>query len=534
MGNILKINKFLKKWDFLAILYVITFLVLIVAVNNISKSQIKVGSVAPKTYVATRDIENEVATKRNQELAKAEVQTVYVIDEGKNQEIQKRSENFFAQIDLARNVYDINKEQIRIQNQEYENGNLDENGELVQPPKLTEEELLSGQAEYIMDSFSGMDYELKKIVTADFEYILTMPKDEYTSFKIIVEKCVKDVTQNGLTNSGYENGDFFSNSNSEVSLYEAMLVNDVVTAIVVPNVSVDVEATQAAMDKAVKAVQPVMYTKGQVIVSRGETISDEQLQVLIKLNLIGNYGDIKIQNIIAYLGVIAIIYIIIGLVFEKVENKKFLQNNYKLMFVVLNIIMLVGLVTIPKEYIRFSPLFILVFVLASLFSNFIALLMTLVYTVFYALLGRSMSIDILFLMLTCSFTAVIVTCDIQRFRIVKISVIVSLISGVLYIVINFIFKPEIIAPSLLVKQAFIVFLFVLVSTIFANGVMPFLEATFDLHTSHRLQELINQERPIFKRMLAETPGTFHHSIVVANLCEAGAKAINADVMLAKT
>ncbi len=534
MGNIREINRFLKKWDFLVILYITTFLVLIVAVNNISNSQLKAGDVSPKTYTATRNIENEIATKRNQELAKAEVQTVYIIDESKNQEIQKRTDDFFAQVDLARTIYNRNREQFKIQLEGFVNGSVDQNGELVQAPTQTEEDLLRKQVDKLMANFYNMQFDLKKITASDLEYILSMSSEDYATFKGIIEKCIKEVTQNGLTNSVYEAGEFFENSSTEVSIYEALLVNDVVGAIVEPNVSVDVEATQEAMEKAVRNVEPVVYQKGQTIVSAGEVITEEQLQVLIKLNLVGNFGDLEVESVIAYFGILAIIYCIIGLVFLREENKKFFANNYKLMFVVLNILMLIGLVTIPKEYTRFSPLFILAFVLASLFNNYISLLMTIVYTMLYALLGRSVSVETLFLMLTSSITSIIVSSDIQRFRLVKTSLILSFVSGILYFLLNIVFKFQIIVPVVLLKDSIIVTLFVLVCTIFANGVMPFLEASFNLFTAHRLQDLINQERPIFKRMLAETPGTFHHSLVVANLCEAGAKAINADAMLAKT
>ncbi len=85
MYSILEIKRFIKKWSFLIALYLGTFFVLVFAAHNLNNSQLKVGDVSPKTYKATRDVENEVATKRNQELAKAEVQTVYVVYEKKNQ-----------------------------------------------------------------------------------------------------------------------------------------------------------------------------------------------------------------------------------------------------------------------------------------------------------------------------------------------------------------------------------------------------------------------------------------------------------------
>ncbi len=533
MGKILEINKILKKWGFLVVLFLVTFLALIVVVNNDSKSQIKAGDVSPKTYIATRDVENEIATKRNQELAKAEVQTVYTIDESKNQAIFKRSEEFFSQLDSIRAVYSINRDQFLKQVEEHEKS-IDENGVArVKSPSTTEEEILQTQVDKIISTFEELEYDIKNVVRADFEYLLTMPKTDYETLRVVVDRRIKVLTQSGVTNSIYDKGDFYSTDNTEVSVYESMLINDIIGILIEPNVSVDVAATQDAMNKAVEKVQPVMYLKGQTIAVEGEIITEEQLQILIKLNLVGSIKDLGFGNIFAYLCILGIVYAIIGLVFIKDQSKKFMVNNYKYMFVLLNLLMLLGMVIIPEEYTLYSPLFVLIFILANLFNNFIALLMSIVYIIFYALIGRVAPIEILYLLLTSSLTAVIVTVDIQRFRVVKVSLILSFVSGLIYILLNVIFRFEAIPPVLFVKEVLVVVAFVLVSSIFANGVVPFLEATFNLLTTHGLQEIINQENPIFKRMLAETPGTFHHSVIVSNLCEAGAKAIKADAMLAK-
>ena len=51
--------------------------------------------------------------------------------------------------------------------------------------------------------------------------------------------------------------------------------------------------------------------------------------------------------------------------------------------------------------------------------------------------------------------------------------------------------------------------------------------------SIKLVELSNPNHPILKRMLMEAPGTYHHSIIVANLAENAAEAIGADGLLAR-
>ena len=49
----------------------------------------------------------------------------------------------------------------------------------------------------------------------------------------------------------------------------------------------------------------------------------------------------------------------------------------------------------------------------------------------------------------------------------------------------------------------------------------------------RLIELSNPNHPLFKRILIETPGTYHHSVMVANLADAACESIGANGLLAR-
>lgn len=74
--------------------------------------------------------------------------------------------------------------------------------------------------------------------------------------------------------------------------------------------------------------------------------------------------------------------------------------------------------------------------------------------------------------------------------------------------------------SIIVNLSFVLFL-------------PLFERLFDFTTDLTLLELGNLNLPIFKDMAIEAPGTYHHSIVVGNLAEAGARYIDADPVLAR-
>jgi putative nucleotidyltransferase with HDIG domain len=65
------------------------------------------------------------------------------------------------------------------------------------------------------------------------------------------------------------------------------------------------------------------------------------------------------------------------------------------------------------------------------------------------------------------------------------------------------------------------------------GLLPFLETAFGITSAVKLVELSNPNQPLLKRLLMETPGTYHHSIMVSNLAEGAADAVGADALLAR-
>jgi len=65
------------------------------------------------------------------------------------------------------------------------------------------------------------------------------------------------------------------------------------------------------------------------------------------------------------------------------------------------------------------------------------------------------------------------------------------------------------------------------------GTLRYSELLFDLVTPIKLLELSNPSRPLLRRLQVEAPGTYHHTIMVANLAEAAAEAIGADSLLVR-
>jgi len=67
----------------------------------------------------------------------------------------------------------------------------------------------------------------------------------------------------------------------------------------------------------------------------------------------------------------------------------------------------------------------------------------------------------------------------------------------------------------------------------ALAVLPVAEYVFGYGSDIRLMELASTNNPLLRRLMVETPGTFHHSVVVGTLAEAGALAIGANPVLCR-
>ncbi len=82
-------------------------------------------------------------------------------------------------------------------------------------------------------------------------------------------------------------------------------------------------------------------------------------------------------------------------------------------------------------------------------------------------------------------------------------------------------------------HAGIAFLGGIVCSIVTTGITPLVEVIFGYSTDIKLMELANLDRPILKRLMLESPGTYHHSVLVGTLVEAAASEIGANPILAK-
>ena len=71
------------------------------------------------------------------------------------------------------------------------------------------------------------------------------------------------------------------------------------------------------------------------------------------------------------------------------------------------------------------------------------------------------------------------------------------------------------------------------SIILTVALAPVIEMVFGYTTRFRLMELLNMEQPLLRDLMLNAPGTYHHSLIVSNMVEAGAEAVGAHSLLCK-
>jgi len=118
----------------------------------------------------------------------------------------------------------------------------------------------------------------------------------------------------------------------------------------------------------------------------------------------------------------------------------------------------------------------------------------------------------------------------QRNDILYSSIFIATINLMVYLSMGFLLSNSIIE---VLKKAGMVYFASLISGVLTIGFLPFFESFFDIVTTVKLLELSNPNHPLLKRLLLEAPGSYHHSVLVANLAEVAAETVGANPVLTR-
>ncbi|MEF2247253.1 MULTISPECIES: HD family phosphohydrolase [unclassified Paenibacillus] len=324
------------------------------------------------------------------------------------------------------------------------------------------------------------------------------------------------------------------------------IVQELARFVIMPNKFLDKEATEAAKEQAKQNTPPVVIKEGDIIVKAGETITTELYQLLSESNLLQDKKHYWPQIGLFLLSVmmIALIYAYLhqsgsinGLK-PKYSNAQLLML-WLIYFVSIILMQIVALIqTETAYYIGFLvPAALGTMLITLLMDMSLAIISTFVFTVIGSMVLNTspnhlfdfrMGFFILVISLAAVFTIHRAS---QRSAILKAGIMVSLFGS--FSVLTMLLLSEQLDRMPFIYSISFAFASGLITAVLVIGLMPFFEISFGILSALKLVELSSPNHPLLRKLLTETPGTYHHSVMVGNLSEAAAEAIGADGLLCR-
>lgn len=349
-----------------------------------------------------------------------------------------------------------------------------------------------------------------------------------------------NILQKGISEKDFEsvNMDDIIKANliSNVSKRQTSIINALLSQIIVPNLVIDEFATDIARKNAENSVKPyeITFQKGDKILFEGEPVTRLKRDALRQAGY--NVYELNWQGLVA-IYILVFIATFIFITYMKFFEKQFLEPRYMAISATLALILAGIAVVIPtgfSPYVLPIPAFVL---LLAIFTNprvsFIASLILLsVLTV-----GAQYSAQIIVTFSLLCLIAMITISQIRysrRFDLIKAGFVISA-SGLIILLAIYVLERCLIDVNniLILKNCVFIALNGIISSMIALGTLPLLESIFKINTPYGLAELADHNQPLLKRLQFEAPGTYHHSLMVSNLCEAAAEAIGANPILAR-
>lgn len=473
---------------------------------------LRVGTVPSVTIAATKDVEDEISTENKREQAANSVTPTYRYQDGITEEVMSHFDEIFDELRLVMKYGDT----------------LPEQG----PARTyTKDEL--DYARSLLTMVTLRDYQLNSLLHSTHEEL----EDAYTLLYTALQS-----TMQGHVTEGQENSSV-SNIRQIVSYRMSLPLSQNVAPAVLngcirPNMLIDQEATEAAREAARQGVEPVVYKQGQNIVVRGEgRITANQLAMLSALGLLSG-GEVDVSM---YLGAAILVLIVMTaalLLLHKPEYQVFSENKRLILLLLilcvsLGVCALSGLLNAYLAPVILSAM--LVTALMGVKPGMIANAAVSVMVAALAAGGSEAYTDkMVILLLTGLLSGTAATLVIGT----KPSKLRLLLAGLTACALDFL---SVTALGLMTANQLSGMLSIaamraggsLAAMLICIGLQPLLESLFNLPTATRLLELSNPNQPLLRRLLLEAPGTYHHSIIVANLAEAAAQAVDANPLLAR-
>ena len=303
------------------------------------------------------------------------------------------------------------------------------------------------------------------------------------------------------------------------------LINDAVQVNQIPSF----EKTQKAKREAMAAVPPVMtiIPKGAAVVREGEMVTGDQIKILEELGL---YKPRLDSNRI--LGVCLMVMLCLGVLYGYLfRYRQDFTSNPRYLYV-LGVIMVAvaAICRLLMEYSGFlTPVAIASVLVTTLMDRRLGLLVTGVQALLIGVMAGSLAVCGVGFLTGAVGVLALSRVD-SRNQMIRATLLVGFSNFVAVVAFQLVDGANI---QDVMEAAGFGLLNGLLSGWVAVGSLPMFEHFSGITTHFRLLDLSNMNEPLLRRLALEAPGTYQHSMMVANLSEQAARAVGADPLLCR-
>ncbi|OIR03628.1 ribonuclease Y [mine drainage metagenome] len=318
-----------------------------------------------------------------------------------------------------------------------------------------------------------------------------------------------------------------------------------------PNLVFDQASSEKREAEAVRQLKPITVNveRGETIVKAGTRITPEQYEMLqAHRDFLHQQGDAMLDQGLQLFGRVLMVLAMVAacVIYIRIEDPDTLRSNGRLALLALVVIVNLALVRLTYSLLTadffihnptwaatlpflaptgMAPLIVAILIDAGS-GIFMALFISLFTGVIY---GNRFDVQVITFLASM---VAIAGCHSVRRRssVVKASVAGGLVVSCTTLVLGLVQQTPM---AILVREMSAGLATGIITGVAVVGLLPVLEALFRRTTDITLLELTDYNHPLLRLMQLETPGTYHHSLVVAQLSENAAAAIGANPLLAR-
>ena len=492
LGKILT-NTNLTKWSIIVLTYIlITFVILLTSTPEVYN--LSVGDVADQDIDAPSNMVDKAATIIRRDEAEKQVQPIYKLDLTIQIELEGKVDELFNQIE-----------------------ELQDNDILVLDQKIKN-----------MSYYSNIALD-----TESYEILLKSNRQDLSqlqeNIKYLINQILNQrINEEQLDNKKEEITDFFEKlpTKNKLNQIGARITNNTIK----PNLFFDEEETNRKKVEARDNIEEILIKKGTRIISKGQEVNSQQIELLKSYGLIKDHGSRDWKIFISYSILILFPMVVLYLFIRTFCPKIWLSNSLMLLIsinMIITLLITVGTRTISAYLIPIPACALIVSILADPKAAVLT-------NLFMSLLAGFITDFNITIVLALIFSgiagSIIVSKTHHRSVVIYAGLAISFMNMISIVSFGMINNVETKILIYDISYGIIGGIFTSVLTI---GLLPFFESVFDIITPIKLLELSNPNHSLLKRLLIEAPGTYYHSILVGNLSETAAEDIGANALLCR-